>query len=133
VASTVQSQIESHAASTVQSQLESFMASTLKSDVASAVWSENLVTLSGTSNAASVMLNTESRVWATTVTEPTAGAPSATPTAVASMGYLYGYLRNKRTQTASRIKVFNDAGTSLYSCVIGDDGTTFTKDEFGAS
>ena len=45
--------------------------------------------------------------------------------------YLYQFLRNKRTQTSSEIKLFGENETTVIAkAAISDDATTFTKAEF---
>ncbi|MCP4551102.1 MAG: hypothetical protein GY834_03450, partial [Bacteroidetes bacterium] len=65
--------------------------------------------------------------------EPGDAAPPVNPDAMTKIDYLYKFLRNKIETTATRIHVFNDAGTNKdHSSVISDDATTFTRGEFGA-
>lgn len=60
-------------------------------------------------------------------------APSATTTLKDMIRWIYKLSRNKTTATASTINVFNDAGTTVdQKASVSDDGTTFTRDEFGA-
>ena len=60
-------------------------------------------------------------------------APAATATLKDMIRWIYKLSRNKVTSTASTISVFNDAGTTVdHTASISDDGTTFTRDEFGA-
>jgi len=66
-------------------------------------------------------------------TEPGDVAPPVNPDAMTKIDYLYKFLRNKIETTATRIHVYDDAGTNKdQSSVISDDGTTFTRGEFGA-
>jgi hypothetical protein len=68
-----------------------------------------------------------------TFAEPGDEAPAATTTLVGKIGYLYKFLRNKIETTSTRIHVYDDAGTNKdHSSVISDNGTTFTRGEFGA-
>ena len=68
-----------------------------------------------------------------TFSEPGAGAPTATPTAIEILRYLYFTLRNKKTATATTIVVRNDADSAdIYTKTISDDGTTYTEGEAGA-
>jgi hypothetical protein len=67
-----------------------------------------------------------------TIAQLASQVPPATPTFEEAQMYLYQYFRNKREETASRIVMYDDAGTSkITSAVISDDATTFTKEEFG--
>ena len=65
------------------------------------------------------------------LTEPTQGAPSATPAPMDALAYLYMFLRNKRTTTATLDKIYADDGTTpVTKTTIADDGTTLTKSEY---
>jgi hypothetical protein len=64
-----------------------------------------------------------------TLTEPSQGKPTATPTAFTVLRYAWASFRNKETQTASLYTVFNDAGTALCDAAVSDDATTVTKAE----
>lgn len=74
----------------------------------------------------SFFLNTD------TLAELSSGAPAATPTIAQCLMLLYMALRNKLTQTSTELKIHNDAGTAIAKSATSDDGTTFTRDEFGA-
>lgn len=66
-------------------------------------------------------------------TEPGDTAPPVNPDAMTKIDYLYKFLRNKIETTATRIHIYDDAGTNKdHSSVISDDATTFTRGEFGA-
>lgn len=65
--------------------------------------------------------------------EPGAGAPSVSIPLGEKIGYLFKFTRNKILTTATGIVIFNDDGsTAAQKAVISDDGTTFTRGEFGA-
>jgi hypothetical protein len=67
-----------------------------------------------------------------TFAEPGQGAPAATASLAAKIGYLYKAWRNKITQTSTEYKLFaDDAATVDQKATVGDDGTTFTKGEVG--
>lgn len=67
-----------------------------------------------------------------TIAEMAQGAPPAAPTLSQMLNYLYRAYRNKTETTATTIKIYDNAGsTVLFQCTIGDDGTTFTKAEYG--
>jgi hypothetical protein len=67
-----------------------------------------------------------------TFAEPGQGAPAATASLAAKIGYLYKAWRNKVTQTSSEYKLFADDGTTIdQKASVGDDGTTFTRGEVG--
>jgi hypothetical protein len=67
-----------------------------------------------------------------TYAEPGQGAPGATISLAAKIGYLYKSWRNKKTQTATTRSIYDDAGTTVdQKATDSDDGTTFTKGELG--
>jgi hypothetical protein len=67
-----------------------------------------------------------------TYAEPGQGAPAATASLVAKIGYLYKAWRNKKTSTATASNLYADDGTTLdQKSTISDDTTTFTYGEFG--
>lgn len=60
-------------------------------------------------------------------------APSATASLKDMIRWIYKLSRNKMTSTASAVQLYNDAGSTVdQKATISDDGTTFTRDEFGA-
>lgn len=63
-----------------------------------------------------------------TFAEPT-GAPAATTTLAGKIGRIYQALRNKATVTSSSKAFFSDAGASLWTKGLSDNGTTYTEDE----
>lgn len=66
-----------------------------------------------------------------TYAEPSQGAPAATATIAAKLGWLFAAWRNKKTQTASEQKLFaDDTTTVLAKASASDDGTTLTIGEF---
>lgn len=66
----------------------------------------------------------------TTYAEPAQGAPGATITLAAKIGYLYKAFRNKATQTATTYSLYNDdAATVDHKATVSDDATTFTRGE----
>lgn len=66
-----------------------------------------------------------------TITQLAQQLPPSTPTFEEAIMYLYQFLRNKRTQTSSEIKLFAENGTTVIAkATISDDATTFTKAEF---
>jgi hypothetical protein len=58
------------------------------------------------------------------------GVPSATPSMRAALMLLYMNLRNRTTTTATAATIQNDAGTTIGTAALSDDGTTMTKGEF---
>ena len=67
-----------------------------------------------------------------TYAEPGQEAPPATATLVRKLGYLYKFLRNRVTSTATQISVFNDDAVTVdQKSAHSDDGTTYDRGEFG--
>jgi hypothetical protein len=67
-----------------------------------------------------------------TFAEPGQGAPAATASLAAKIGYLFKAWRNKITQSSSEYKVFADDGVTVdQKATVSDDGTTFTRAEVG--
>jgi len=64
--------------------------------------------------------------------EPGQEAPPATTNLVTKIGYLYKFLRNKITQTADTLSVFNAGGTVVdHKAMTSDDDVTYTRGEIG--
>ena len=62
--------------------------------------------------------------------EPAQGAPGATISLKDKIGFLYKAWRNKTTQTATEMDLYNDAGAVVdQKSTVSDDATTFTKGE----
>ncbi len=58
--------------------------------------------------------------------------PSATPTLVKAIMFLYKRFRDKYTQTSTEGKLMADDATTVdQKCTVSDDGTTFTRGEWG--
>lgn len=67
-----------------------------------------------------------------TYAEPGQGAPAATASLVAKLGYLYKAFRNQLTQTATTLSIYNDAADTVdQKSTVSDDGTTYTRGEIG--
>ena len=67
-----------------------------------------------------------------TTSEPSQGAPPETPTFEEMLSYMYFKLRNKGLTTATEDAMYDNAGTTkIMKAVLSDDGTTFTKGEYG--
>jgi hypothetical protein len=66
-----------------------------------------------------------------TYAEPGQGAPAATTSLAAKLGYLYKFLRNRVTVSADTISVYNDDATTVgQKSTHSDDDTTYTRGEF---
>jgi len=62
--------------------------------------------------------------------EPGQGAPPASASMDDKIAYLYKAWRNKVTQTATTLSIFDDAGTTVdHKATVSDDTTTATKGE----
>lgn len=68
-----------------------------------------------------------SAVFSTPTLSELGSVPSATPTPAQAIMLLYMALRNKLTVSATAKAVFNNAGTSIASKTLSDDGTTYTE------
>jgi hypothetical protein len=65
-----------------------------------------------------------------TFAEPGQGAPAATATLAAKIGYLYKMWRNLKNQNAATFELYDDAGTTVdQKATVSDDGTTAVKGE----
>ncbi len=66
-----------------------------------------------------------------TYAEPAQGTPAATNTLANKLSFLYKYLRNRITVTATTISVFNDDALTVdHKSTHSDDGTTYDRGEF---
>jgi len=63
-----------------------------------------------------------------TIAELTQAQPTATPTFESALMLIYMWLRNKKTQSVSVEKIYNNSGINIIKAQVSDDGTTFTKD-----
>lgn len=89
-------------------------------------------TLAALNNLSAAQVNAEvvDALSVDTYAEPGQGAPSATTTLAAKIGYLYKSWRNKKTQTSTTTNIFADDGTTVdQKATVSDDGTTFTSGE----
>lgn len=66
----------------------------------------------------------------TAISELGVAAPTATPTIRTALMLLYMALRNARATTASADTITNDAGTTIATATLSDNGTTFSKGEY---
>jgi len=65
-----------------------------------------------------------------TYAEPGQGAPAATTTLAAKLGYLYKAWRNRQTQTATEYALYaDDTTTKDQEAVVSDDGSVFERGE----
>ncbi len=66
------------------------------------------------------------------VSEPSAGAPQATPTITQLLAWLYAVSVNKLTSSSSLQTLHNSAGTSIAKSTLTETGTLFTRDRLQA-
>lgn len=67
-----------------------------------------------------------------TTSEPPQGPPPATPTFEEMVAYMYFKLRNKSETTSTEDAMYDNAGTTkIMKAALTDNGTTFTKGEYG--
>lgn len=65
--------------------------------------------------------------------EPGQEAPGATVSLAKKLGYVYKFLRNKKTNTSGVLSIFaDDASTVDQKTTITDDGTTYTHNEIAS-
>ena len=94
-----------------------------------------LTDLGGMSTTMKAEINTEvvDTLNVDTYAEPGQGAPAATTSLAAKIGYLYKAWRNKSEQTASTHSLYDDTGVTVdQKATVSDDGTTATKGEVGS-
>lgn len=86
----------------------------------------------GTNAKAHVNAEVVDALFTDTISELSSGTPAATPTIATALMLLYMMVRNKHTASTSDEKVYNNAGTNIAKAAVSDNGTTFTKDQYGA-
>lgn len=92
----------------------------------------DVTNLGGTAAATQINNQVADVLKTDTITEHGVASPSATPTMEDMLIWLYMAWRNETQTTSSETRVTNNAGTVVTESNISDDGTTFTKEEFGA-
>lgn len=81
-------------------------------------------------NAAQVNAEVVDALNGDTYAEPPQGAPLATATLAAKISYLYKAFRNRITQTATTLSIYNDAEAVVdQRAPVSDDGVTYTRGE----
>jgi hypothetical protein len=66
-----------------------------------------------------------------TYAEPGQGTPAATTSLKDKIGYIYKFLRNRKTATSSQLSVYNDDATTVdHKSAISDNGTTYDEGEW---
>jgi len=91
-----------------------------------------LTDLGGMSTAMKAQVNAEALDVLNTDTfaEPGQETPAATSSLVAKIGYLFKFLRNRITQTATTLSVYNDDAVTVgQKATVSDNGTTFDRGE----
>lgn len=66
------------------------------------------------------------------LSELSPGIPPSAPTMEQAVMLLYMALKNKRTSTGTEAKIYNNSGIIVTKASQADDGTTFTKEQFGS-
>lgn len=95
--------------------------------------SGTITTLDGLENVSAAEVNSEvvDALTVDTYAEPGQGAPGATVSLKDKIGYIYKFLRNKKTSTSTTISVYDDAGTTVdQKATISDDAVTYTEGEY---
>jgi hypothetical protein len=68
-----------------------------------------------------------------TFTEPPQGAPAVNISLKDKIGYLYKAFRNRITQTATTLSIYNDDSSTVdHKSTVTDDGTTYSRSEISA-
>ena len=68
-----------------------------------------------------------------TFAEPGQGTPAATASLKDKIGYIYKFLRNRKTATSSQLSVYNDDATTVdHKATISDNGTTYDEGEWAS-
>jgi hypothetical protein len=90
------------------------------------------VTALGTQAKADVNAEVVDALNVDTYAEPTQEAPAATSTITKKLGYLYKAFRNKITQDATTLKLYNDDTSTVdHKATVSDSAGTFTRGELG--
>ena len=85
----------------------------------------------GATMKASINTEVDTALVTTTYAEPAQGAPGATISLEEKISFIYQFLRNRVTSTATLISVFADDGTTVTSkSTVSDDATTYDREEF---
>jgi len=87
----------------------------------------SLTDLGGMSTTMKAQVNTEVDGALDTAIAELASEPGATPTLRTGLMLLYMWLRNNTQDTATARKILNDAGTTIATGTMADDGTTFAQ------
>lgn len=96
---------------------------------------EMLIALAALNDVSAAQVNAQvvDALNADTYAEPGQGAPSATATLAVKIGYLYKAFRNRLTQTATELNIYNDAGDTVdQKAPVSYDGTTYTRGKIGS-
>lgn len=83
----------------------------------------------GSSAISSIATEISDALRSDTIPELT-GVPSSTPTFSEAVMFLLMSLRNKRTTSTTATKVYNNAGSSIATAQVSDNGSQFTKEKF---
>jgi hypothetical protein len=83
----------------------------------------------GSVDAAALNADAVTKIWTKAMAE-LASTPAATGTALQALTYLFMALRNARATTATTDIITNDAGSTIATATVGDNGTTFSKSKY---
>lgn len=96
------------------------------------IYSSNIGRVAELATQAKADVNTEvlDVINVDTYAEPAQGAPGATISLAAKIGFLYKAFRNRKTQTSTVWSLFNDDAVTVdHKATVADDGTTASKTE----
>jgi len=107
-----------------------YIAATVDGDTGGITFSFRAITAPNNLSAANVNAEVVDALNGDTYAEPPQGAPAETATLAAKISYLYKAFRNRLTQTATTLSIYNDAGAVVdQKATVSDNGITYTRGE----
>ena len=107
-----------------------YIAATVDGDTGGITFSFRAITAPNNLSAANVNAEVVDALNGDIYAEPPQGAPLATATLAAKISYLYKAFRNRLTQTATTLSIYDDAGATVdQKATVSDDGITYTRGE----
>lgn len=107
-----------------------YVQATVDADTGGIAFSFRAITAPNDLSAAQVNAEVVDALNGDVYAEPPQGAPLATATLAAKISYLYKAFRNRLTQTATTLSIYNDAGAVVdQRATVSDDGVTYTRGE----
>jgi len=107
-----------------------YIEATVDSDTGGITFGFRAVTAPNNLSAAQVNAEVVDGLNGDAYAEPGQAAPSATASLAAKIGYLYKAFRNRLTQTATTLSIYDDAGATVdQKATVSDDGATYTRGE----